>query len=189
MKSAIALALLVRSAAACSWMNCGGCAYPSSAEGVCSSADVSSATAVCESYGGILCNANALLANEATRSMTTCSEDAYAWTSSTALTWVSEWGSLSWSCADNEQLACKSNSWVAQDDCVCADITASYDVRCCGAASGSASTCTMSTCCDTYDNYNDDNDISSDDTDISSGSRAGPALSAMIAFALAWLWA
>ena len=42
----------------------------------------------------------------------------------------------------------------------------------------------MSTCCDTYDNYNDDTY-----DDVSSGSRAGPALSAMIAFALAWLWA
>ena len=184
MKSAIiiALALLVRSAAACSWMNCGGCAYPADAStwGACSSADVSGATAVCESYGGILCSANALLANEATRSMTTCSEGAYAWTSSTALTM----GSRSWSCADGEQLACVSNSAESQDDCVCADITASYDVRCCGADSGSASTCTMSTCCDTYDNYNDDTY-----DDVSSGSRAGPALSAMIAFALAWLWA
>jgi hypothetical protein len=62
-------------------------------------------------------------------------------------------GSFSWSCADGEQLACKSNSWEAQDDCACVDI----------------------------------DDI--DDNDISSGLRAGPALSAMIAFALAWLWA
>ena len=93
-------------------------------------------------------------------------------------------GSRSWSCADGEQLACVSNSAESQDDCVCADITASYDVRCCGADSGSASTCTMSTCCDTYDNYNDDTY-----DDVSSGLRAGPALSAMVAFALAWLWA
>ena len=93
-------------------------------------------------------------------------------------------GSRSWSCEIGEQLACKSNAWESQDDCVCADITASYDVRCCGADSGSASTCTMSTCCDTYDNYNDDTY-----DDVSSGSRAGPALSAMIAFALAWLCA
>ena len=82
------------------------------------------------------------------------------------------------------QLACKSNSWEAQDDCACVDIDEDANVRCCGANSGSESTCTMSTCCDTYDNYNDDTY-----DDVSSGSRAGPALSAMIAFALAWLWA